>query len=224
MAVHANGTGEGFFGRFNRWFAAFTERYTRGVNGMVRQPLRWGLVFAALAAGCLALFMLLPSAFLPDEDQGILFVDVQLPPGASLERTEKIVKEVDAYFRNEEKDSIESVMCVIGWGFSGSGQNSAMVLPLLKDWSKRGPGQSAFDVMERATERFSSIAGAEIVVMSPPAVMELGTSSGFELELMDRGGKGHASLLSAKDDLLESAAKSAAVTSVRYSGMQPWLR
>ena len=110
-------------------------------------------------------------------------------------------------------------MCVIGWGFSGSGQNSAMVLPLLKDWSKRGPGQSAFDVMERATERFSSIAGAEIVVMSPPAVMELGTSSGFELELMDRGGKGHAALLDAKDALLESAAKSTAVTSVRYSGM-----
>ena len=142
-----------------------------------------------------------------------------MPPGASLERTEKIVKEVDAYFRNDEKDSIESVMSVIGWGFSGSGQNSAMVLPLLKDWSKRGPGQSASDVMERATERFSSIAGAEIVVMSPPAVMELGTSSGFELELMDRGGKGHAALLNAKDALLESAAKSTAVTSVRYSGM-----
>lgn len=219
LRTHGNGTGEGCFGRFNRGFAAFTERYSRGVSGMVRKPLRWGVVFAVLAAGCLALFMLLPSAFLPDEDQGILYVDVQLPPGASLERTEKIVKEVDAYFRNDEKDSIESVMCVIGWGFSGSGQNSAMVLPLLKDWSKRGPGQSASEVMERATERFSSIAGAEIVVMSPPAVMELGTSSGFELELMDRGGKGHAALLNAKDALLESAAKSTAVTSVRYSGM-----
>ena len=219
LRAHGNETGEGFFGRFNRWFAALTERYSRGVGGMLRQPLRWGVVFAAMAAGCLALFLLLPSAFLPDEDQGILYVDVQLPPGASLERTERIVREIDAYFRNEEKDSIESVMCVIGWGFSGTGQNSAMVIPLLKDWSKRGAGQSAFDVMERATEQFLSIAGAEIVVMSPPAVMELGTSSGFELELMDRGGKGHAALLNAKDALLESAAKSTAVTSVRYSGM-----
>lgn len=219
LRAHGNETGEGCFGRFNRWFAALTERYSRGVGGMLRQPLRWGVVFAAMAAGCLALFLLLPSAFLPDEDQGILYVDVQLPPGASLERTEKIVREIDAYFRNEEKDSIESVMCVIGWGFSGTGQNSAMVIPLLKDWSKRGAGQSALDVMARATEQFLSIAGAEIVVMSPPAVMELGTSSGFELELMDRGGKGHAALLNAKDALLESAAKSTAVTSVRYSGM-----
>ena len=216
---HASGTGEGLFGRFNRWFAAITERYTCGVSGMADKPLRWGVVFASLAAVCLVLYWLLPAAFLPNEDQGILFVDVQLPPGASLERAEKVAKEIDAYFRNEEKDSIESVMSIVGWGFSGSGQNSAMVFPLLKDWSKRGEGQSAFDVMERATARFASIAGAEIFVMSPPAVMELGTSSGFEMELMDRGGKGHAALLNAKDALLASAAKTTAVSSVRYSGM-----
>ena len=219
LRAHANGTGEGFFGRFNRWFAALTERYTRGVSVMVGKPLRWSGVFVALAAGCLALFLLLPSAFLPDEDQGILFVDVLLPPGASLERTEKIVKEIDAYFRTEEKDSIESVMSVVGWGFSGSAQNSAMVLPLLKDWSKRGEGQSAFDVMERATARFSTIAGAEIFVMSPPAVMELGTSSGFELELMDRSGRGHAALLNAKDSLLDNVAKHPAIAYARYGGM-----
>ena len=219
LQPHTPGTGEGFFGRFNKGVAAFTERYAHGVGSMVRKPLRWGVVFVALAAGCLFLFLLLPSSFLPDEDQGILLVDVLLPPGASLERTQKIIKEIDAYFRNEEKDSIESVMSVAGWGFSGTGQNSAMVLPLLKDWSKRGPGQSAFDVLERATARFSSIVGAEVLVMTPPAVMELGTSSGFEMELMDRSGRGHAALLKAKDTLLDNAAKHPEISYARYGGM-----
>jgi len=219
LQAHVHETGQGLFGHFNRWVAAFTQRYVHGVGVMLRKPLPWSVVFAAITAACLVLFLLLPSAFLPDEDQGFLSVDVLLPPGASLERTEKIVREIDAYFRNEEKDSIESVMCVIGWGFSGSGQNSAMVLPLLKDWSKRGAGQSAFDIMERATARFSSISGAEIFVMAPPAVMELGSSSGFEMELMDRGGRGHAELLNAKDILLENATNSPAVAYARYSGM-----
>ena len=219
LRPHATESGQGLLGGFNRWFAAFTERYARGVNGMVEKSLRWCVVFSVIVAGCLILFLLLPSAFLPDEDQGTLSVDVLLPPGASLERTQKIVEEIDAYFRNEEKDSIESVMSVVGWGFSGSGQNSAMVLPLLKDWSKRGAGQSAFDIMERATARFSSISGAEIFVMAPPAVMELGSSSGFEMELMDRGGRGHAALFSAKDALLEDAIKFPAVSYARYSGM-----
>ncbi|MFH0919524.1 MAG: efflux RND transporter permease subunit [Fibrobacterota bacterium] len=219
LTAKTHGAETGLFGRFNRWFDTLTGRYALRVGGMVKRPKAWGAAFVAAVAVCAVLFMRLPYSFLPDEDQGTLYVDVQLPPGASLERTEKIVKEIDAYFRTEEKDSIQSVMAVIGWGFSGSGQNSAMVLPLLKDWSERGRGQSAFDVMERASTHFSSIHGAEIVVMTPPAAMELGTSPGFEMELMDRGGSGHAALLKAKDALLEHAAKQPSVSYARYGGM-----
>jgi multidrug efflux pump len=209
----------GFFGLFNRWFDSRARKYALRVGDMVKRPQTWAAAFVVTIGVFAILFMRLPSAFLPEEDQGTLYVDVQLPPGASLERTEKIVKEIDAYFRTEEKDAIQSVMVVIGWGFSGSGQNSAMVLPLLKTWSERGPGQSAFAVMKRASARFSSIPGAEIVVMMPPAAMELGTSSGFEMELMDRSGSGHAALLKAKDTLLEDAAKRPSISYARYGGM-----
>ncbi|MFW5489056.1 MAG: efflux RND transporter permease subunit [Desulfovibrio sp.] len=219
LAAKGNRAETGLLGRFNRWFDRLTRRYALQVGGMVKRPKTWATTMVLVVAMCAVLFLRLPHAFLPDEDQGILYVDVQLPPGASQERTEKIAKEIDAYFRTEEKDAIQSVMSVVGWGFSGSGQNSAMVLPLLKDWSERGRGQSAFDVMERASARFSSISGAEIVVMAPPAAMELGTSSGFEMELMDRGGSGHAALFKAKDTLLEDAAKQPSVSYARYAGM-----
>lgn len=180
----------------------------------------WGSVFILLVAVCCVLFMLLPSSFLPDEDQGTLYVDIQLPSGATMERTKKVVEEIDAYFRTAEKDSIQSVMSVIGWGFSSSGQNSAMVMPLLKDWSERGKGQSSFDVMERASAHFASIPEANVFVMTPPAMLELGSSSGFEMQLMDRAGKGHAALFTAKDMLLKKAKESAFISYARYSGME----
>lgn len=176
--------------------------------------------FALLIAVCGVLFMFLPSSFLPDEDQGTLYVDVQLPPGATIERTKKVVEEIDTYFRTVEKDSIQSVMSVIGWGFSSTGQNSAMVMPLLRDWSERGKGQSSFDIMERASARFASIPDASVFVMIPPAMMELGTSSGFEMQLTDRAGQGHEALFKARDMLLGKAKEAASVTDARYSGME----
>lgn len=220
LHAHTSATTEGFFGKFNIWFDALSRRYAVSVHTLLKKPGRWTAAFAGILAVCAALFLYLPTAFLPDEDQGILYVDVQLPPGASFERTEKILAEIDAYFRTEEKDSVQSVMTVRGWGFSGTGQGSGMVLPLLKDWSERGSGQSAFEIMERATARFSSIPGAEIVVMTPPAVMELGTSSGFSMELMDRGAQGHAALMQAKDMLLENTADRPEISYARYSGLE----
>ena len=145
---------------------------------------------------------------------------MQLPPGATIERTKKVVEEIDTYFRTVEKDSIQSVMSVIGWGFSSTGQNSAMVMPLLRDWSERGKGQSSFDIMERASARFASIPDASVFVMIPPAMMELGTSSGFEMQLTDRAGQGHEALFKARDMLLGKAKKAASVTDARYSGME----
>lgn len=211
---------EGFFGKFNRGFDSLTRSYTIQLNAVLKKIGLCGVAFALLVVVCGVLFMKLPSSFLPDEDQGTLYVDVQLPPGATIERTKKVVEEIDAYFRTVEKDSIQSVMSVIGWGFSSTGQNSAMVMPLLKDWSERGKGQSSFDVMERASARFASIPDANVFVMTPPAMMELGTSSGFEMQLMDRAGKGHAALFEAKDMLLRKAKESNSVADARYSGME----
>ena len=213
-------THEGFFGKFNRGFDFLTRSYTIQLNSVLKKIGLCGVAFALLVVVCGVLFMWLPSSFLPDEDQGTLYVDVQLPPGATIERTKKVVEEIDAYFRTVEKDSIQSVMSVIGWGFSSTGQNSAMVMPLLKDWSERGKGQSSFDVMERASTRFASIPDANVFVMTPPAMMELGTSSGFEMQLMDRAGKGHAALFEAKDMLLRKAKESNSVADARYSGME----
>lgn len=211
---------EGFFGKFNRGFDSLTRHYTTQLNGVLKKIGIWGIAFALLVVVCGVLFMRLPSSFLPDEDQGTLYVDVQLPPGATIERTKKVVEEIDAYFRTVEKDSIQSVMSVIGWGFSSTGQNSAMVMPLLKDWSERGKGQSSFDVMERASAHFASIPDANVFVMTPPAMMELGTSSGFEMQLIDRAGKGHAALFEARDMLLGKAKESTSVADARYSGME----
>lgn len=211
---------EGFLGTFNRWCDGSIRRYAIGVRKMLRSPLRWTALFGTIVAGCGCLFMILPTAFLPDEDQGVLYVDVQLPPGASFERTEKILEEIDAYFRSEEKDAIQSVFTIKGWGFSGTGQGSAMVIPQLRDWSERGEGQSAFDVMRRASARFSAIPGADIFVMAPPAVMELGSSSGFDMELMDRSSSGHHALMAAKNVLLQRAEKHPDIAYARYSGLE----
>lgn len=217
-ANHASN--EGFFGTFNRGFDSLTKYYTTQLNGVLGKIGLWGTAFALLVVVCGVLFIRLPSSFLPDEDQGTLYVDVQLPSGATIERTKKVVEEIDAYFRTVEKESIQSVMSVIGWGFSSSGQNSAMVMPLFKDWSERGKGQSSFDIMERASAHFTSIPDANVFVMTPPAMMELGTSSGFEMQLMDRAGKGHAALFAARDMLLKKAKESTSIGYARYSGME----
>lgn len=219
LRPHAHDAGEGFFGKFNKWFDRITRRYAAGVRSVIKAPRRWTAAFLAGLAVCAVLFLRLPAAFLPDEDQGVLYVDVQLPPGASFERTQKILAEIDDYFLTAEKESMQSVMSVMGFGFSGVGQGSGMVFPLLKDWSKRGKGQSAFEIMERAQERFAAIPGAEIFVLAPPAIMELGTSSGFDLELMDRAANGHTALLKAKDLLLKGAAARPDVAYARFSGL-----
>lgn len=211
---------EGFFGKFNRGFDSLTRYYTNQLNAVLKRIGLWGLVFVLLVTVCCILFMRLPSSFLPDEDQGTLYVDVQLPSGATIERTKKVIEEIDAYFRTVEKDSIQSVMSVIGWGFSATGQNSAMVMPLLKDWSERGKGQRSSDIMERASTQFASIPDAKVFVMAPPAMMELGTSSGFEMQLIDRAGKGHASLFAAMNVLLKKAGESSSIDYARYSGME----
>ncbi len=210
----------GVFGRFNHWFERVIKRYSIGVRLFVRKAARWSLVYVGLAALCVFLFMTLPTAFLPDEDQSVLYVDVQLPPGSTFERTSRVLNDIDAYFRQQEKDAVKSVMTIMGWGFSGTGQASAMVIPQLKDWSERDEENSAFAVMKRASAHFATLAEAQIVVMAPPAVMELGTSSGFDMELMDRSSQGHGALMAAKNALLEKTRESPEIAYAYYSGLE----
>ncbi len=216
--IHSSGLG--LLGRFNRYFDRLIRRYSLGVRRAIKAPKRYLALFAALIAGCALMFSLLPTAFMPDEDQGVLYVDVQLPPGASFERTEKIMAEIDRYFRTEEKESIQSVMSIMGWGFSGTGQGSGMLFPLLKDWDERGRGQSAFEIMARASAYFNTIAGAQIFVMAPPAILELGNSAGFDMEIMDRGANGHQALMQAKNAILEQAFGRPEIAYARYSGLE----
>lgn len=211
---------QGILGAFNKGFEGLCNHYTIHVNGVLKRIGVWGSVFVLLSFICAILFMRLPTSFLPDEDQGILYVDIQLPSGATLERTQRIVEEIDTYFRTVEGDSIQSVLSIIGWGFSGTGQNSAMLFPTLKDWEERGEGQSSFEILERASAHFDSILGANVFVMAPPAMMELGNSSGFEMQLLDRAGNGHEALFEAKESLINKAEKASSVAYARYSGME----
>lgn len=219
LQPHAAGTGEGLFGKFNRWFDSITARYAIGVRWIFKAPRRALAAFVLLLLVSGGMFMQLPSAFLPEEDQGSLYLDVQLPSGATFERTEKVLEEIDRYFRENEKDAIKSVVSVAGWGFSGTGQSSAMVIPLLKDWSERNRDQSVFAIIGRANAHFANLPGAQVFVMAPPAVMELGNSSGFDMEVMDRGARGHDALMQAKDVMIENAMGQKAISYARYSGL-----
>ena len=220
LQAHHHGVVGGLFGRFNLWFDRLTRLYIISLTRMLRKPKRWVVIFGLGLALCGFLMMRLPSAFLPDEDQGILFIDIQLPPGASFERTTSVLAQIEDYFRQEEKDTVKNVFTVMGWGFSGTGQASGMAFAQLKDWSERGAGQGVFELLARANDRFSSIPEAQIYVMAPPAVMELGNSTGFNLELMDRANRGHEELMAAKDTLLERAMRQDGIAYARYSGLE----
>lgn len=220
LRPHITSSGTGFFSRFNTATDKVIRIYAASVGRILRKPRIMLVFFVVIILGCVILFLRLPSAFLPDEDQGILYVDIQLPPGASFERTERILKEAEAYFRDAEKDSVQNIFAVKGWGFSGNGQSSAMLFARLKDWSERGKEQNAFAVQERAMAHFANAPAANVFVMAPPAIMELGNSAGFDLEIMDRAGNGHAALLAAKDAMLEKAAGRSEIASVRYSGLE----
>lgn len=216
---HTHSAGEGLFGHFNRWFDRITRRYAVSLRPMLGRPKRWVALFGAGLAVCTLLLLRLPGAFLPDEDQGILFLDIQLPPGASFERTAKVLAQVEDHFRHTEKDAVKSIFTVMGWGFSGTGQASGMAFALLRDWDERGEGQGISDLMDRANARFAAIPEAQIFVMAPPAVMELGNSSGFNLKLMDRANRGHEALMAAKNTLLQNAMQQKDVAYARYSGL-----
>ena len=211
-------TASGFFGWFNRTFERSAEAYQKGVRGIVRRGGRslvlYLLVIAAMAAG----YASLPTSFLPDEDQGILMAQVQLPVGATDDRTQAVLKQFEGYML--EQPEVEALISISGLGMGGNSQNSARAFIRLKDWSERtGAGQDAASIAQRATEALSSIGDANVFVMQPPAVRGLGQSSGFDLQLKDLAGLGHDALVAAREQFIELAQKDPRLQGVRSNGL-----
>jgi len=209
----------GFFGWFNRMFARNTTRYESTVGRFINNSKRYLVIYVAIVAVMALLFMRLPTSFLPEEDQGILFAQIQLPTGATQERTLEVLKQVENHFLNDEKGAVESLFTVAGFSFGGQGQNSGLAFVKLRDWKVRNRADLRADaVVGRAMQTFSKIRDAMVFAFVPPAVSELGNSSGFDFELKDEAGLGHEKLLAARNQLLAAAAKDPALAAVRPNG------
>jgi len=210
-----------FFAGFNRLYAHVNHRYQHTVAHMVRHTGRNLLIYAGIAGLMGLLFIRLPTSFLPPEDQGWLMVFVQAPVGATAIRTNKVLDKVQDHFLNTEKSTVDSIFTVQGFSFSGSGQNTGIGFILLKDWDKRpSPDLSVGAVAGRAWGPFSQIRDGLVFPIVPPAVTELGTSSGFDFYLKDEGGRGHAALIEARNQLLDLASKDKRLTGVRAGGSE----
>jgi multidrug efflux pump len=210
----------GLFGRFNRWFDKITLNYQGQVHQMIQKPGRYLFIYLGALALMVFLFLRLPTAFLPDEDQGIMMVQIQLPAAASQERTLEVLKRVEDYFLTQEADTVDSLITVAGFSFSGSGQNSAMGFLRLKDWSERKEADRKVPaIQQRAMRYFSTIQEGMVFAFAPPAVLELGQATGFVFELIDRGGMGHEALMQARNELLAKARQNPNLRNVRANGL-----
>ncbi|PXM58076.1 hydrophobe/amphiphile efflux-1 family RND transporter [Salmonella enterica] len=198
----------GFFGWFNTRFDHSVNHYTNSVSGIVRNTGRYLIIYLLIVVGMAVLFFRLPTSFLPEEDQGVFLTMIQLPSGATQERTQKVLDQVTHYYLNNEKANVESVFTVNGFSFSGQGQNSGMAFVSLKPWEERnGEENSVEAVIARATRAFSQIRDGLVFPFNMPAIVELGTATGFDFELIDQGGLGHDALTKARNQLLGMVAK-----------------
>ena len=198
----------GFFGWFNAKFDHSVNHYTNSVSGIVRKTGRYLVVYLIIVIGMAVLFMRLPTSFLPEEDQGVFLTMIQLPAGATQERTQKVLDQVTHYYLNNEKANVESVFTVNGFSFSGQGQNSGMAFVSLKPWEERSGNENNVEsIIARATRAFSQIRDGLVFPFNMPAIVELGTATGFDFELIDQGGLGHTALTQARNQLLGMVAK-----------------
>ncbi|MET0321169.1 MAG: efflux RND transporter permease subunit [Duganella sp.] len=217
---HAMAT-TGFFGWFNRTFDRGNRKYQGMVGSIINKSGRSLIVYALIVAAMAFVFMRLPTSFLPEEDQGVLFTQIQLPTGATQERTLKTIEKVEQHFMNNEKDSVASVFAVAGFSFAGNGQNTGIAFVRMKDWSERkGKDHAVTAIAGRAMGAFSQIKDAMVFAFAPPAVLELGNASGFDLMLQDTGGVGHAALTAARNQMLGMAAQSKVLVGVRPNGQE----
>ncbi|MDZ4239098.1 MAG: efflux RND transporter permease subunit [Hydrogenophaga sp.] len=209
----------GFFGWFNRGFSRTAKGYEGGVAKLLPRAGRTLVIYAAIVAAAVVVYMRLPTSFLPNEDQGTLLVNVQLPPGATQERTLAVMQQVEGFMLQQPE--VQSMVGVLGFSFSGQGQNAALAFVTLKDWSERtGEGSAAQAVAGRAFGALSGIRDAFIFPLSPPPIPELGASSGFSFRLQDRAGRGRDALLAARNQMLGMASQSKLLAQVRPDGLE----
>ena len=210
----------GFFGWFNRNLERVSERYEGAVARAVNRVGRYLMVFVAIVGVMAILFTHVQKGFLPDEDQGVMFAQVTTPAGATSERTDKVLEQVRDYFLNTEKQAVEGVFTISGYNFAGRAQSSGLVFVRMKPWDERpGARNRVQAVATRATQYFKTIADAKALAFAPPAVLELGNATGFDLELLDRANQGHEKLMQARNQLLGVAGKDPKLTKVRPNGL-----
>ncbi|BDT71767.1 multidrug export protein AcrF [Comamonadaceae bacterium OS-4] len=218
VAGHAHAS-TGFFGWFNRRFTSTAKGYESVVQRLLKKAGRYLVIYVAIIGAVAVVYMRLPTSFLPAEDQGNIIVNVQLPPGATQQRTTSVMEQVEGFMLKQPE--VESMVGVIGFSFSGQGQNAALGFVTLKDWSERqGPGQSAQALAGRSFGALMGIRDAFIFPLSPPPIPELGNASGFTFRLQDRAGKGREALIAARNQLLGMASKSKVITQVRPDGLE----
>ena len=210
-----------FFSWFDSRFFRIREQYMRLVRRSISNKMRYLAVFVLIVAAMGILFLRMPTAYLPDEDQGILMVQAMLPANSTLEQTDEVLGRVRDYFLEHEKETVEAVFTVSGISFSGRGQNAGFSFVKLKDWDLRNrPDLKVGAVAGRAMGEFSKIRNAMVFAFAPPAVIELGQAKGFDFQLLDRGGLGHAKLMETRNQLLGMAARDPAMTKVRPNGLE----
>jgi len=210
-----------FFLWFDRGFNWFRDSFVKLVGYGLARKLRFVAVYVAIVGGLGFLFMRMPTSYLPDEDQGILFAQVLMPTGATLEQTQAVADEAQHYFLEHEKEAVESCMTIVGFAFSGNAQNNGMLFVKLKDWKLRNrPDLRVKAVAGRAMAKFSKFRNSLVFAFPPPSVIELGNATGFDFQLMDRGGIGHDGLMQARNQLLGMAAQDPRLVKVRPNGME----
>ncbi|KXZ73013.1 multidrug efflux RND transporter permease subunit AdeJ [Acinetobacter venetianus] len=211
-----------FFHWFNRSFEKLSEKYQGGVNRMTHHKLFSGVIYIAVIAALVGLYKMLPSSFLPEEDQGVVMTLVQLPPSASLERTDKVITTMTDYFMNKEKDNVDSIFTVSGFSFTGVGQNAGLAFIKLKDWSERTTPESQIGAIIQRGMALNMIVkdASYIMPLQLPAMPELGVSSGFDIQLKDVSGQGHDKLVAARNAILGMAAQDKRLAGVRPNGQE----
>ena len=208
-----------FFRWFNRVFESGSRRYESTVAKILQRSLRFLAIYAAIIGILVVMYARLPTAFLPEEDQGVMFTQIILPAGATQERTVEVLRKVEDHFLVGEKDSVRSIFTAAGFSFAGSGQNMGLGFVGMKDWGLRqAPGTDVHSVAGRAMGAFQRIREALVFAFVPPAVMELGTATGFNVQLQDRAGLGHEALINARNQFLGLAAQDKRLVAVRPNG------
>jgi len=209
----------GFFGWFNRVFDRSSAGYQSLVGRIINRGLRYLVIYAVILVGMGFLFLRLPTAFLPDEDQGILFSQIQLPVGATQERTVEVLKKVEDEFLVAQKEAVAQVFTVAGFSFGGNGQNNGIAFVNMRDWSlRKRPDLKVAAVAAKAMGAFAQIREAMVFAFAPPAVLELGNATGFDFFLQDRAGLGHDALMAARNQFLGMAAQNPVLMAVRPNG------